>query len=917
MFPKNLSTHTSLKKILALMLTVGIISAGLCRPAYAQDAGDAAYVQQIIPLLLGRKPKGFDEVKVLTDLTAAIGREAMLRTVMAQPEFVDHWAEHFVDQLRVHRETAKAQTTCFGPGHRTTSDGGALARWVLEHAPNSGVAPGGAFNMTDLLRSSIELDNLAPVYMAYLFALVDKPPSGNEISQQNKRDDLGVTFGNVYLHRQMLCLSCHNSGYSISGEDTHWDRTHPVWGAFETSLYGSQFGRDIREAHAVFRTAVRPVPDPDDPPDASAPLLQPWGMQDCGSFKTTVPTDPLAVDAYFTANFGRTGSIWNVETSLRNGYNVLARDGLIRSNPDSDGDGVRDTLNNDAAFAFVVATNIVNQTWSEIMGSPLTIPNYYPRNARQLATLWILTEFHFVPRGWSLKELLVKILTSEFFNRLPPQTTTATTPYTLPMLFDPWFQNDPRFPPEALPGWMPSAPPVPDPAHVASAHPDKHQNAMTESIHRYSPRSLLYSVSRALDWPAPRRFPTGSYPDEELSKSIGQFFKDAEPGFRSVDFQGLLQWESVHGACEKPTGVGTDWINRLITAIPTFDAAHAGSPATLEDLVFTMKDWLISDGRISTTIPTGQTTTEAATLQTLFGSPLTTRASTVPMLEPKLRSYCGVLLETPDFMLGGVTPPGGATAPRLRVCNGGPCTYAEICNAYRPAAERITGRTITCSTGSITATASLGIGIGSLAELCPPGRCSVIPWRGDLLCLRDPLKCRRTVPMCDPRCARIDCCGGPGPMENNIMLAWAEGARIESTAGVEILPNGERRYLPLKRGRVLKAGDILRIKSGAQLSIAGSKQGRFKLTQYQSRPEQLFQSQEVPLLFMVTGESALKTGLDRKKQRAPTKAKLQKVFREQWQKFGEAGPPVPPGTIKLKDPDRLKPRKPRDQKSPN
>lgn len=151
------------------------------------------------------------------------------------------------------------------------------------------------------------------------------------------------------------------------------------------------------------------------------------------------------------------------------------------------------------------------------------------------------------------------------------------------------------------------------------------------------------------------------------------------------------------------------------------------------------------------------------------------------------------------------------------------------------------------------------------------------------------------------------------------MLAWAEGARIESTAGVEILPRGGRRFLPLKTGRVLKAGEILRIKSGAQLSIAGRMQGRFKLTPDQTRPEQLklAQRQETPLLFMVTGESALNTGLGRKRQRALSNAKLQKVFREKWQQFGEAGPPVPHNTVQVKDPDRLKPRNTRDQKSPN
>lgn len=669
------------------------------------DAGHASFVRQAVPILLGRKVRGHDEVKLLADLAAAVGRETVVRALMEQSEFVDHWAEHLVDQLRVHREGPKAHTSCFGPRLRSGSDAGALAGWVAGNGPNAGPAPGGPFNMSDLVRSSLERDDLSPLYRAYLFALVNKPLRGNEITTQNKRDDLGSTFSHVYIHRQIGCLGCHNSGFSFSGAQTGWNRTHPIQGSFERSLYGAAYGIELPRAHAIFRTAVNPGFDEFDPPDPQAVAVQPWGLEGCGGFNETVPDDPGRLDAYFVRSYGLRGTVWQLEVSLREGVRVLAQSGLVRSAPDTDGDGLADTLNDAAAFAFLVAANVVNQTWTEMMGFPLTIANYFPRNPGQLDVLRQLTEDEFVRSGWSLKTLLARILTSPFFNRKPPKAGDGATPYELPMVFDPWVENDPRLPPEALEGWTSGTAFTPDPNHTPSNDPERHFNAMTESVHRYSPRSLLYSAHSALGWPGPQRFPGDLYPSTDLMKAIGQFFKDAEPGFHSVDFQGLLHWESVHGACAKPRLVlGGDWIHRLIDRIPGFDAANPNSPVTLSDLVMTMKDWIIGDSTVATTVPTGAAGSEAQALVRHFGARLTTRASAMSrgVLEAKLRNLCGVLLETPQFMLAGIAPAAvGRAAPRLRVCNARPCTYQEICNDLKPAVERLRRRVVTCGTSSV------------------------------------------------------------------------------------------------------------------------------------------------------------------------------------------------------------------------
>ena len=247
------------------------------------------------------------------------------------------------------------------------------------------------------------------------------------------------------------------------------------------------------------------------------------------------------------------------------------------------------------------------------MGYPLTIANYFPRTDSQLNILWNLTESQFIPSNWSLKELLVKILTSEYFNRSAPQFAAGTTPYNLPLIYDPWVEADPR------------VPPVSDPGYDPTANPEVHNNAMSDGIHRYTAHNLLNSIHNALDWPQPQRFPAlAAYPDSNLERAIGQYLSDSSAGSNTTDFQGLLYWESVHGVCDKTGVVGSDWIDDVMTDVAGFGGG--GGPLTLEDLTVLMKDWLLSDGTISATAPDTLADDEATTLANYFGVSLGTIA---------------------------------------------------------------------------------------------------------------------------------------------------------------------------------------------------------------------------------------------------------------------------------------------------
>ena len=63
------------------------------------------------------------------------------------------------------------------------------------------------------------------------------------------RADLWGTFSQVYLHRNMECMSCHNSDYSTTGVQTGWPRHYPLEGSFERALFQASSGVDPLYIH--------------------------------------------------------------------------------------------------------------------------------------------------------------------------------------------------------------------------------------------------------------------------------------------------------------------------------------------------------------------------------------------------------------------------------------------------------------------------------------------------------------------------------------------------------------------------------------------------------------------------------------------------------------------------------------------
>jgi hypothetical protein len=938
------------------------------------DAGDLSWARQVVPVLLGRKVKGRTEAKVIADMVAVTDRPTVLRALMQEPEFAEHWTEVLVNSLKVDREGFQSLSDCYGAPLRPGPDP-ALAQHILAAAP-SVAAPGGAFNMSDVVRSAVALDDLAPIYRAHLFAQQHRPVP---LFEQQARDELGMRFEDTYLNRQNTCLACHNSDFSTTGPGSGWNRWYPILGSFEQALCGSSAGGDPVDIHAVFRTDQQ----------FGAGAVAPWGLSQCGTF-TSVMTTASGGTPYFTGPLAAGATVTTLAALFKTGHDALAAHGLHRTIPSSvqaactacktscsgntpldpeqvtngtfvrnlltahggatdcgtchgatqnlwffggpatdhwythligvpsnevaggvrvipgdaanselvakltgavpqrmplggsalsagDVQKVRDwidalpssstcasctTLDCDPthvdgteAFAYLTAASIVETVWQEAMGYPLTIANYFPRNPGQRGALWSLTEYGFVPAGWSLRELLVRILTANTFNRRPPDTeTVAGAPYVEPLLYDPWVIPDPRVPPASDPSWNPSA------------HPDLYDNAMTDGIYRYSAWSLLRSTQKALDWPGPSRFPSPStYPASDLERAIGQYFSTASPGFRSTNFAALLAWEKEHGLCASHRTDGNpDWIERLATAAGSFVPAGGDPPLTLGDVLTVERDWLLADGTIGTSAPPGLSQSEQDALTGLVGS-LTAQVSTFAAadLRTKLRSVCGVFLETPQFFLAGVVPDGPGIAPRLRVCNGQPCTYQEICSDLAPHLKLPAGLVASCGVDSVTIF-DLGNVIAHLRDqfrtkFCP--ECPVVRIDPTGCFKGSEAACPVQPPACDSRCNRIDCCGGPVPPfdRSGTVLLFAEGATVKAAEGARIRRAGSGRIEPLERGAKLAYGDLLEVPAKGRLEL----DDRGKARTYEA-PKDLRAEKLPPRFVLVTGPKALE-GLERTK----------------------------------------------------
>ena len=615
------------------------------------DAGNERFVRNTIYRLWGRHPKSAREVHILLSTLEHRSREQLIQSMMRSQEYLDRWADVLKDAILINRYHERANLPCNGDP-LFTEYSGELATHIRDTAPG-GTAYDLPWNMVDLIRSALVLDDLSPIYRAGIFAQAGTVvfDAENEDQQRAYRTLYANIFERHYLNRKMVCLSCHNSETSVTPE-----HTFPVPGLFEKALYGDSAGRPDNDLISMFRVkgvlSLTFVPEGFENLNSllfwkRGPGISPWGMAlDCGQFipPDDIEPDPLDGQGFLIEEFGQTSSLWDVEAMMHAGFGKLRDTGLELAE-----DG---TVDGEMAMAWLIAMSVTEKIWREVTGHRLTAPHFLPRNTHQRDVLKSLTDT-LVNNGFSLRKLLTAILMHPYLNQaLPSECEPLPSSYYMPPLFDPWV--------------------------ISEDNPDLRGNSAGELVSRRAPRTLLYSATQALEWPKiQQHFDVESHDLDDAStltvsflRDIGVLLGDGEIGFRGSNFQETLAWEAVFGQCTQPfvdpETAPDDWINRLV--------ATAGDQ-TMENAVIALKDRLLAD-------PTLSDKQERGLVEELLAAPLDEKVASITWAEDGLRRVCTALLASPQFQLQGI--PRDDAAGNSAVVEVPGSTTPELCATLEP-----------------------------------------------------------------------------------------------------------------------------------------------------------------------------------------------------------------------------------------
>jgi hypothetical protein len=633
-------------------------------PFNACTADAQSFVRQAFVALIGRRPKSEAEADVYVDLYNAAQtkgldpKDTVARAIMAEPEFAERWTQATMDAMHVQRYNIQNEATCWD--HPTRSSVSPALATAVRDQLASGTGDGAAWNMADLASSAIALDDLTPLYRAQLFSMMTHPiPAANVPpvdAELARRADFGATFDAGFLHRDTVCLDCHNSQASVTmTDDPLTNRFWPVAGKPELGVYGAFDHINPDAAHTAFRVDTF----------LDGGSSRPWSWTSaCGKFNPNVGTDPAVVNGRLGSVMGLTTTAYDLEKAMKHGFDALRGQAppIVGDNPIADPD---------TALAWLITLKMTEDVWTEVQGTGLTIANYYPRNQASMELLQTLAT-HYTQSGYSLKALLSAVVSSDYFNRQTADQGCGASPYTYPNVYNPWVISDP------------------DPA--------KRLNGPGDAVSAVDARTLVSALNGALEWgppPAASRFPEYGDVDCEAScaemqsecggfgaccvayqaacvqhgvsptvevpfeRGVGMFLKNSDKGFRGIDFQARLVWENHENACTRPAWVTNDFIDKLLTA------AAADSTTTAADLIAALKDRLVNEPAID---PGAETTALAGLVGDLNGA-----ASAVT--GAKLRLVCSALVQSPQFLLTGIAGRGGAV-PKLTPANAG---YDAVC----------------------------------------------------------------------------------------------------------------------------------------------------------------------------------------------------------------------------------------------
>ena len=313
-----------------------------------------------------------------------------------------------------------------------------------------------------------------------------------------------------------------------------------------------------------------------------------------------------------------------------------------------------------------VAFQVVDHIVEEVGGSRLMLAHGYARN-QAAAELQRELAYELVNHGWSLRHVLQRIVTARQYNRLPPGASTdfaGIDAYVLQPVARPFDQQKPDDPGDP------------------NADTDIRQDAASlgESVHRLSVVQLTEKVHHALGWPS--SWTPGAdvdplvagtldvFPQPSMLDGLGRYASDREPGWKEPVLPTLAAWETAMGTCEKPHRAVLDPQIHLQSA-PS-NPVYAGRWGYYE---WTDYVDVLVDQAVHQQLPVS--TTAALLRERLLQSPVMSHdeqlafddlattlgvLSTQPVspaqastLDTVLREYCGALVTSPQFVLGGIS----------------------------------------------------------------------------------------------------------------------------------------------------------------------------------------------------------------------------------------------------------------------
>lgn len=655
---------------------------------YTCQNTDQQFVRNAMLAVLGRRPYSQAEVNLYTDLIAQIdeldgvttrtqepgaklrrSRKVMLQALFKDPAYAKHWDELYRDFVRIQRVDEMLIAPCMADP--LTSDPAAVAAHVRSKPVTAQMAT--PFNLSDVIKGSLSLDDVSPIYTAHLWTMLTETYAGanaEELALElGRRRDIGAWFDAVYLNRDTVCLNCHNTEFSVTQTNNPATNRHfPLPYNLEKTLFGDSTGpetfggyegADRMHAPLKYKNFVNDCnPTNRNATDTCLPdeqvyrclnsvricdsvyqkrLFRPWGWLDrCGKYteQQYVGVDLAGVEAKFGNVNGLRASMYGLSESLRTGFLKLKKEGL---GADMNGD----VADPDKAFAYLTTMVIVEKVWQQIVGTPLTIPTRYPRNAAARDQLSHLVNT-FVASGFSNQKLIEAILASPYANMAAPNDGCGDSAYAAPAIFDPWV--------------------------TAETTPEMRKNSIGDSIVSLTARTAANAAYAALKWTPGNPYPGNANQAERVFQNeTGFFLKNAEPGFRGFDFQARLGWENRFGACVK-TAVTTapDFIDELTASV------NAAGVATVGDLVLALKDRMLGRPSFSDL--------EKPALEALLGADLSADASTLTDANASLRQVCGVFASTPQFMLLGLPTPDATEVPKLTPPS---ASFATLCTTLK------------------------------------------------------------------------------------------------------------------------------------------------------------------------------------------------------------------------------------------